>query len=128
MFKRYSCFFFTLLLPVIALAEADVTMLMQQQLNDLGNKEGMMLTVEYAPGESSSAHRHDSHIFVYVLEGAVVMQVQGEEPVELQAGQTFYEAPDDIHLVSKNASVTESAKFLVLNIKDKNKPVLTPVE
>ena len=81
-----------------------------------------MVTVEYAPGASSAEHRHNAHTFVYVLEGSVVMQVKGGKEVTLGPGQTFYESPDDIHSVSKNASATKPAKFLVFMVKDKGAP------
>jgi quercetin dioxygenase-like cupin family protein len=108
--------------------EADVLLLMQQDLAELNNKEGLMLTVEYAPGASSKAHKHDAHIFVYVLEGSVIMQVEGGEPVELKAGETFYESPKDVHIVSKNASDSQKARFIVFSLKEKNAAVVIPVE
>src|SRR5262245_17639480 len=83
---------------------AKVTTLMSRDLTDLSGKEGTMLVVEYAPGGSDPIHRHDAHAFVYVLEGTIIMQVKGAEPVTLQRGQTFYEGPDDIHVVGRNAS------------------------
>jgi quercetin dioxygenase-like cupin family protein len=82
--------------------------------------------VEYAPGWSSAEHRHDAHTFVYVLEGSVVMAVRGGKEVTLGAGQTFYESPDDVHSVSRNASTTKPARFLVFFVKDKDKPPITP--
>ena len=105
-----------------------VTSLMSRDLSDIPGKEGDMLIVEYAPGAQDPVHRHNAHAFVYVLEGSVVMQVKGGEPVTLQPGQTFYEGPDDIHVVGRNASKTEPAKFLVVFIKNKGAPILTPVE
>ena len=84
--------------------------------------------MEYAPGGADPIHRHDAHAFVYVLEGSVVMQVKGAEPVILHPGQTFYEGPNDVHLVGRNASKTEPAKFLVVFVKNKGAPILTPVE
>ncbi len=104
-----------------------VTPLLSRDLTGLAGKEGTMITVEYAPGATDPIHRHDAHVFVYVLEGAVVMQVEGGAPVTLQPGQTFYEAPNDVHLVGRNASQTAPAKFLVFFVKDKDKPILTPV-
>ena len=86
-----------------------------------------MLTVEYAPGASSGKHRHNAHTFVYVLEGAIVMQSQGEA-VTLGPGQTFYESPEDIHSVSKNASDSHPAKFLVFFVKEKAAPPVVPVQ
>src|SRR5688572_10109951 len=87
--------------------------LMTQELAGIPGKEAMMVTVEYAPGASSPEHRHNAHTFVYVLEGAVVMQVKGGKEVTLGRGQTFYESPDDVHSVSRNASSTSPAKLLV---------------
>ena len=86
-----------------------------------------MITVDYAPGGSDPVHRHDAHTFVYVLEGSVVMQVKGGKEVTLTPGQTFYEGPNDVHVVSRNASNTNPAKFLVFFVKDKGAPVLIPV-
>ena len=87
-----------------------------------------MLVVEYPPGNSDPVHRHNAHGFIYVLEGTVVMQVKGQKEVTLTAGQTFYEGPDDVHVVGRNASKTEPAQLLVLLVKDKSAPVLTPVK
>ncbi|MFC1747648.1 cupin domain-containing protein [Pseudomonadota bacterium] len=87
-----------------------------------------ILTVEYAPGGSSKSHRHDAHAFVYVFEGAITMQVSGSEPVTVTAGNTFYESPNDIHLVSKNASDIEAAKFVVFTVKENGAPVVLPVQ
>ncbi len=106
--------------------DAKVTPLMTKDLAGIAGKEGTMLTVEYAPGASSTAHRHNASTFVYVLEGSVVMQVKGGKEVTLGPGQTFYESPDDIHTVSRNASTTKPAKFLVFFVKDKGAPSTAP--
>ena len=87
-----------------------------------------MITVVYPPGSSDPVHRHYAHAFVYVLEGSVVMQVKGGKEVTLTPGQTFYEGPDDIHVVGRNASKTKPAKFLVVLVKDKGSPILVPVK
>lgn len=109
-------------------AAEKVSPLMAKELSDIAGKEGLMLTVDYAPGEASTKHRHNAHVFVYVLEGSVVMQVEGSKPVTLTKGQTFYENPGDIHSVSKNASKTKPAKFLVFVLKDKGTPPVVPVK
>ena len=85
-----------------------------------------MLTVEYAPGQASASHRHNASTFVYVLEGSVVMQVKGGKPMTLGPGETFYESPDDIHVVSRNASDTKPAKILVFFVKEKGAPGSVP--
>jgi len=107
--------------------EAKVTPLMTKDLAGVTGKEAVMLTVEYAPGASSTRHRHNANTFVYVLEGSIVMQVEGGKAVTLGPGQTFYESPDDVHVVSKNASDSRPARFLVFFVKDKGAPALVPV-
>ena len=87
-----------------------------------------MITVFYPPGASTPIHRHNAHAFVYVLEGTIVMQVKGGKELTLTPGQTFYEGPNDIHVVSRNASTTKPAKFLVVLVKNKDAPILTPVK
>ncbi|HJY39262.1 MAG TPA: cupin domain-containing protein, partial [Steroidobacteraceae bacterium] len=99
-----------------------------QPLSDSPGKEGLMLLVEYPPGSVDPVHRHDAHAFIYVLEGSIVMQVKGGKEVTLTRGQTFYEAPNDVHLVGRNASTTQPAKFLVVFLKKEGAPVLTPVK
>ena len=87
-----------------------------------------MLTVEYPPGSSDPIHRHNAQAFVYVLEGSVVMQLRGGQEVTLTPGQTFYEGPEDVHIVGRNASQTEPAKFVLVLVKDKGAPILVPAE
>ncbi len=106
--------------------ETSVTPLFQTDLDDIEGREGLMVIVDYPPGVSSAAHRHNAHTFVFVLEGSVVMQVEGEERVVLGPGQIFYETPEDIHAVSMNASTTEPAKILVLFVKHQGAPVTVP--
>lgn len=105
---------------------AQVADLMTKALKDYPGKEGKMILVTYPPGSVDPVHRHHAHAFVYVLEGSIVMGLNGDKPVTLGPGQTFYEGPDDIHTVGRNASKTKPAKFLVLLLKDQNKPVLIP--
>ena len=105
-----------------------VTSLMSKDLTENPGKEVLVITVEHAPGGSSAIHRHTAHAFVYVLEGSVVMQLKGGQQVTLTPGQTFYEGPDDVHVVDRNASTTQPAKFLAFLIKDKGAPALVPVK
>ena len=108
--------------------EPKVTSLMSKDLTENSGGEVLMITVEHAPGGSNAIHRHNAHAFVYVLEGSVVMQLKGEQQVTLTPGQTFYEGPDDVHVVDRNASSTQPAKFLVVLIKNKGAPALMPAE
>ena len=106
--------------------EAKVTDLVSKDLPNLPGKEGLMITVDYPPGSVDPIHRHNANAFVYVLEGTIVMQVRGGKEVTLTAGQTFYEGPDDVHTVGRNASKTKPAKFVVFLVKDKGAPVFVP--
>jgi quercetin dioxygenase-like cupin family protein len=108
--------------------EAKVTQLLSKDLKESPGKEGLMINVEYPPGSSDPIHRHNAHAFVYVLEGSVVMQVRGGKQVTLTPGQTFYEGPDDVHVVGRNASQTKPAKFVVFFVKDKGAPILVPAK
>ena len=110
-----------------ALGRADsqtvVRQLIREKLADVPGKELMMITVEYPPGGSSPPHRHDAYVLVYVLEGTVQMQVAGQPLRTLRAGESFLERPDDVHVVSRNASATRPAKFLVVALKDAAAPL-----
>jgi len=108
--------------------QAIVKELMTKGLSDIPGKEVLMITVDYPPGAVDPVHRHDAHSYVYVLEGSIVMQVQGGREVTLTPGQTFYEGPDDLHTVGRNASQTRPAKFLVVLVKDKGVPFFIPVK
>src|SRR5690349_24980046 len=108
--------------------EAKVAQLLSKDLTNLPGKEGLMITVEYPPGSSDPIHRHNAHAFVYVLEGTIIMQVRGGKEVTLTPGQTFYEGPNDVHVIGRNASKTKPAKFVVFLIKNKGAPVLVPAK
>jgi len=107
--------------------EPKIATILTHDLAGIDGKDATMLTVEYPPGGADPVHRHNANAFVYVLEGSIVMQVQGGEPVTLHPGQTFYEGPADVHVVGRNASLTEPAKFVVFMVKDKGTPVFIPV-
>lgn len=108
--------------------EAKVTQLLSKDLTNIPGKEGLMLIVEYPPGNTDDMHRHNAHGFIYVLEGSIVMQVRGGKETTLTAGQTFYEGPDDVHIVGRNASKTKPAKFVVFFVKEKGAPVVVPAK
>ena len=108
--------------------EAKVGELFSKDLTNLPGKEGLMITVEYPPGSVDPIHRHNAHAFVYVLEGSIVMQVRGGKEVTLTPGRTFYEGPDDVHVVGRNASQTKPAKFVVFLVKEKGAPVVVPAK
>ncbi|KGD86730.1 cupin [Achromobacter sp. RTa] len=109
-------------------ADPIVTELMTKDLPDIAGKDVLMITVDYPPGAADPVHRHDADSFIYVLEGSIVMQLRGGKEVTLTPGQTFYEGPDDVHTVGRNASQTKPAKFLVLLIKKQGAPAVLPAQ
>jgi quercetin dioxygenase-like cupin family protein len=121
-----------LLIPFFAaLAQASdgkvITPLMLKELGDFPGKEGLVITVDFAPGAEDPVHRHDAHAFVYVLEGTIVMQLKGAQPVTLNQGQVFYEGPNDVHIVGRNPSKTRPAKIVVVLLKNKGVDPVLPV-
>src|SRR5258708_11108844 len=116
------------MLAAVPAEAADVKELFAIDLADYPGKEGRMIEVSYPPGARDVIHRHDAHAFVYVIEGQIIMQLKGRPPVTLKAGQTFHEGPSDVHVVGRNASNTEPARFVVVLLKAKGAPILTPVK
>ncbi len=114
--------------PAHAEPQAVVAPVMQKDIVDEPGKEMVMLTVEYPPGAVEHIHRHDAYAFVYVLEGSIVEQVRGGKQVTLTPGQTFFEGPNDVHTVGRNASTTKPAKFVVVLLKKKGVPAVLPTE
>jgi quercetin dioxygenase-like cupin family protein len=116
------------MLATVPARATDVKELFAIDLSDYPGKEGRMIEVTYPPGGQDVVHRHDADAFVYVLEGQIIMQLKGQPAVTLKAGQTFYEGPTDVHVVGRNASNTEPARFVVVLLKAKGAPILTPVK
>ena len=131
MTKRSSFFSVSLALLVFGALPADaadVKELFAIDLADYPGKEARIIEVSYPPGAQDVVHRHDAHAMVYVLEGEIIMQLKGQPAVTLKAGQTFYEGPADVHVVGRNASTTQPARFVVVLLKGKGAPILTPVK
>src|SRR5947208_15942844 len=102
--------------------------LMMKDLADLAGKQAVVRANEYPPGTSNPPHRHNAHVFLHLLEGQLIVQLKGGQPVTLNPGDTYYESPNDIHVVSKNPSATMAAKALIFMVKDKGVPATTPVK
>src|ERR1700751_470042 len=125
-FTRIVLVLVCLMSGTLGAQEAKVTELMSKDLINLPGKEGLMITVEYPPGSVDPIHRHNAHGFIYVVEGSIVMQVRGGKEVTVTPGQTFYEGPDDVHVVGRNASKTKPARFVVFFVKAKGAPLVVP--
>ncbi|MGH9343135.1 MAG: cupin domain-containing protein [Terriglobia bacterium] len=107
---------------------SQVKQVLQHLLPGTGEKEGTIVTVSYAPGASSKPHRHPGPVFAYILEGAVVSQVEPGPPITYEQGQAFYEPPMHVHRISRNASQTRPAKLLAFQITKKGQPLTLPAE
>lgn len=101
--------------------------LMMKDLADLAGKQAVVRANEYPPGTSNPPHRHNAHVFLHLLEGQLIVQVKGGQPVTLKPGDTYYESPSDIHVVSRNPSASVTAKALVFMVKDIGAPATTLV-
>jgi len=123
-----ACLAAFLTMAAVPAGAADVKSLFNIDLSDYPGKEALMIEVSYPPGVQDMVHRHNAHAFVYVLEGEIVMQLNGRPAVTVKKGETFYEGPADIHVVGRNASNTEPARFIVVLLKAKGAPVVTPVK
>ena len=123
-----ACLAALLMLAAVPAEAADVKDLFAIDLADYPGKEGRIIEMSYPPGALDVVHRHNAHAFVYVLVGQIVMQLKDKPAVTLKAEQTFYEGPTDVHVVGRNASNTEPARFVVVLLKDKGAPILTPVK
>ena len=125
--KKILFILFLMCSPLIA-QDAKVTSLMVKPLADFPGKVVQVITVEYPPGAHDPIHRHNAHAFIYVLEGSIIMAVNGGKPQTVNAGQTFYEGPNDVHTIGRNASSTAPARFVVFFLKNKDAPILIPVK
>ena len=113
---------------ILVAQDGSVRSMLSKDLAEDSRREVSLITVEYAPGGSTPVHTHHAQALVYVLEGSIVMQVKGGAPITLTPGQTWSEGRDDVHVVSRNASNSAPAKYLVFMVKDKGAPILTPVK
>ena len=118
----------SLITGAAAAREPEIVTIMSKDLMDNPGKEVLMITVEYPPGFADPVHRHNAQGLIYVLEGSVVMQVKGGKEVTLTPGQSFYEGPEDVHVVGRNASADRPAKLLVVLVKEKGAPIFVPVK
>jgi quercetin dioxygenase-like cupin family protein len=102
--------------------------LMVKALPDFAGKEAVVRANVYPPGASSPPHRHDAHVFLHLLEGELIVQLKGAQPVSLRPGDTYYEAPEDIHVMSRNPSDSVPAKARIFMVKKIGAPATTPVK
>ena len=124
---------FLMLVAASALAFAQVPRsvgkdLMVKELADVAGREALVRANVYPPGTSNPPHRHDAHVFLHVLEGQLVVQLKGGQPVTLNPGDTYYESPDDIHVMSRNPSDSIPAKALIFMVKKTGVPSTTLVK
>ena len=112
----------------LAAPPAEVKEIMSTPLTGIPGKEGLVLMVTYPPGGADEIHRHDAHAFVYVLEGSIVMQLRGAEPVTVNTGEGFYEGPNDVRSVGGSVSDSKPAKFVVFLVRNQGVPAVLPAK
>lgn len=126
--KKWLLLILCCIVPAARAQDPGIQQLMSKDLTDMPGKEGVKISVTFPPGHSDGLHRHNAYVFVYVLEGSVVMQLKGNPPVTLNPGDNFYESPEDVHLEGKNASDTKAAKLIAFFVKAKGAPIVIPVK
>ena len=105
-----------------------VTVLQEEMLKNVPDKKALMIEVDYLPGQSSIAHKHEGTAMAYVISGEIISQVKGEQSKTYKAGEYWYEAAGSEHLVSKNASATQPAKLLVFMVLAPSEQILIPLK
>src|SRR3954464_15264070 len=129
---RFAAFFIVLVLSSLATAQPAPRSvgkdLMVKGLPEFPGKEVLVRANEYPPGTSNPPHRHDAHVFLHILEGQLVVQLKGGDAVTLNAGDTYYESPNDVHVVSRNPSDSVPVKALIFMVKEKGVPATTLVK
>jgi quercetin dioxygenase-like cupin family protein len=124
-----------MLIPAIASAQtagaapqSSRKVLMTKDLADFPGKEALVYLIDYPPGTNNLPHRHDAHVFLHILSGQLNAQVKGGELTVLNPGDTYYESPNDIHIVSRNPSSTTPAKAILFMVHNKGAALSTPVK
>ena len=105
-----------------------VTILQDEALKNVPGKKALMIEVDYKPGQSSIAHKHEGTAMAYVISGTIISQVKGGKAITYKAGEYWYEPAGSEHLVSKNANATQPAKLLVFMVLSPDEKVLIPLE
>jgi quercetin dioxygenase-like cupin family protein len=82
--------------------------------------------VDYEPGRVGQTHHHAGFVLAYVLQGAIVTKISGQEERTYRTGEMFFEPPGSTHEVSNNASATEPAKLLAMIFAKKGVQLTTP--
>jgi quercetin dioxygenase-like cupin family protein len=103
------------------------TVLLKTDLPGIEGKEFLVDQVELAPGVAGGKHYHPGNVFVYILEGSGLLEIEGKPAVTQKAGSIFHEPPKQVQDF-KNASKTEPVKLLVMFISEKGQPLSVPVE
>jgi len=101
--------------------------LLKTDLSGMESKEGVVLLAEIPPGEVGKKHFHPGHQFGYVLEGSMIMEIEGKPPVTYKPGDTYYLLPNQVHY-AKNVSTTAPVKILGFSIAEKGQPLAVPAK
>jgi quercetin dioxygenase-like cupin family protein len=111
------------LVSTAALGDLQVTPLLKQEIQGMENMEANIALFEVDPGFETERHIHPGHVFVYVLEGTIEVDAEGEDPIQVSAGEAAYELPN-LPMVGRNTSSTEGARFVVFQVGEAGKPLM----
>ncbi len=89
--------------------------------------EVRVFTATFKPGDKTPYHTHGFPVTVYVLEGAFTLELKGEAPIVVKAGEAFVE-PQDTAMTGFNKSATELTKVVVFYVSAPGKPFLDPLK
>ncbi len=113
------------LLATNAFADEKITPILKQKLEGLDNMEANIALIEADPGWATERHIHPGHVFVYVLEGSIELDVEGQEPVKLGPGEAVYELPNK-PMIGRNASSTDGARLIVFQVGESGQELMIP--
>jgi quercetin dioxygenase-like cupin family protein len=97
-------------------------------LPNVPGKRVTIVRVFYGPGGFTAAHRHAGSVTAYVTKGEIRSQLAGGPVETFKVGQSFFEPPGATHLVSANASATETAELIAVFVADEGAQLTTFVE
>jgi len=111
------------LVPTSAYAQVETTPILKTELQGEEGREANIVRFEVPAGWETERHIHPGHVFVYVTEGAIEIDVEGQEPKTVSAGEAIYELPNK-PMVGRTASADQGASFIVFQVGPAGEPLM----
>lgn len=108
---------------------ARATLVLQEVLTGMPRgerQEVRVFTASFKPGDRTVFHTHRFPVTVYILEGAFTLELEGQAPVIVKAGQAFVEPPH-VKMTGYNRSGTEPLRLVIFYMSDPDSPFLDPI-